>query len=68
MELLCLIKWLDQALNPALPTGGKVEVASVPQAEEQFIDEGTGQVGEQPSADTTTAGVATADPVSGKSS
>ena len=28
---------VDQALNPALPTGGKVEVASVPQAKKNNL-------------------------------
>ena len=58
---------VNRALNPAVPTGGKVEVSAVPQAGEQLVEEGTGQIGEQPSANIETAGVAQADPVAEKS-
>ena len=58
---------VNRALNPAVPTGGKVTVSAVPQADEQLVEEGTGEVGEQASANTTTAGIAQADPVSEKS-
>ena len=60
-------KMVEQALNPALPTGGKVVTANIPQADSQFIDEGTGQVGQIEGASVQTAGTATADPVEEKS-
>ena len=60
-------KMVEQALNPALPPGGKVTTANIPQADSQIIDEGTGQVGEIEGASVQTAGTATADPVEEKS-
>jgi len=61
-------KMVGQALNPALPPGGKVTTASVPTADEQFIEEGTGQVGGSTGMPTAVqqAGTATADPVEEK--
>jgi hypothetical protein len=52
-----------RALNPAIPTGGKVDVAGIQQSTGQFIPQGTGQVGSQPSAQTSTAGIAQAQPI-----
>ena len=55
---------VKQALNPALPTGGKVEVSAIPQSSGQLIDEGVGQVSSrQQGASTQTAGIAQAEPM-----
>jgi len=55
---------VKQALNPALPTGGKVEVSAIPQSSGQLIDEGVGQVSSrQQGASTQTAGIAQAKPI-----
>ena len=54
---------VKRALNPALPTGGKTQAVGIAQSTGQFVPQGTGQVGYQPSAQTSTAGVASAKPI-----
>ena len=54
---------VKRALNPALPTGGQTQAVCISQSAGQFVPQGTGQVGYQPSAQTTTAGVAQAQPI-----
>ena len=54
---------VKRALNPALPTGGKVNVAGIQQSTGQFVPQGTGQVGYQPDAMASGAGIASAKPI-----
>ena len=57
---------VKQAVQPEVPTGGAVTVSAIPEADSQFIDEGTGQVGDTTPVDATQANTQTVDPVATK--